>query len=87
VTAINNEPSLQNLSWLSYKDNLHTPDDPIIHWIKWKFEGRILVKYLFRKQTFYAILKPELFRKNIKIGDALLRIINRNLKSRRNEKN
>jgi hypothetical protein len=89
VQAINENPELQKISWESYRDKKFTPEDPVIHWVKfkWNLESHILVKYLFKKETFYAFLKPELWRKNIRIGDTILRYINRNLKARRNEKN
>ncbi len=84
VAAINSDPSLQNLNWLSYRDKDHTPDDPIIHWIKWKLEGRILIKFLFRNVTYYTFVKPEMWRRNTKIGNQIIREINKRLKSERN---
>jgi hypothetical protein len=89
VKLINEDPEINLISWKSFKDKKYTPDDPVIHWVKfkWNLESHILLKYLFQKKTFYAFLKPELWRSNKKIGSALIRLINKNLKSQRNEKN
>jgi hypothetical protein len=86
VKLINEDPEIKFISWESYKDKEHSPEELIIHFLKWRFEDRILIKYLFKKQTFYTILKPELWRKNKKISTALIRLINLHLKAQRNGK-
>lgn len=81
VNLINEDPEINRISWKSYVTKGHTDAESIIFFRKWKFEDRILIKYLFQKRTYYAILKPGLWRKNKKIGSALIRLINQTFKS------
>lgn len=81
VRAINEDPEINRMSWESYKDAQFSIEAPVIRWIKWNFNDRILIKYLFKKETFYAFLPPELWRKNIRIGNAIIRLVNKNLKA------
>lgn len=81
VRLINEDPEINSISWESYLDTEHSADEPIIHWKKYQYPDHLLVKYHFRKETFYAFLPPELWRKNTRIGNAIIKIINNNLKS------
>jgi hypothetical protein len=85
VRLINEDPEINRISWESYLDKEHSEDEPIIHWKKYRYPDHLLIKYHFRKETFYAFLPPEFWRKNIRIGNTIIRLINKNLKSLNHE--
>ena len=86
IRAINEYPEIAGYNWKSYEDNDHSQEEPIIHFRKYLYPDHILIKYHFRKETSYTFLPVELWRKDTRIGNAIIRLINKNLKAQSHER-
>ena len=84
VKLINRDSEVRRVSLGSYKHINHSPEEQVIYYRKYWYPDHMLVKYYFMKETFYAILPVSLWSKPVKTGNELIRIINKNLKARKN---
>jgi hypothetical protein len=81
VRAINNNENLSKLNFASYQDP-GGEDIKAIHWIKYLYQGSVLIKYTFERETFATVLAPYLYNRNYLISNILIKQINSHLKSK-----
>jgi hypothetical protein len=84
VELINRDPVLKRVSWNSYKHTDHSPEEQVIYYRKYWYPDHMLLKYNFRKETFYACLPVAMWSKPVRTGNALIKLINRTLKAGKN---
>lgn len=76
INAINEDPLIARSNWLSYEDLESSPDELKIHWRKFNWPGRVLVKFTYLGWTSFLSLPPEMWRRNSKIIRLMLKAIN-----------
>ncbi len=87
VKAINKYPEIFRYVWNSYGDDKHSPDEMIVHWRKFLYPDHVLVLFTFERTTLSAVLPPEMWTRNYRIGNILIKLINKHLKTLVDEKN
>ncbi len=80
ITAINENREIDRLNWLSYEDDIHSQIENIIHWKKYLYPDHVLVKYTFQRETFYTLLPANLWTRDYRIGNILIKLINKHIK-------
>lgn len=79
VRACNNYENLFKLNFASYQDP-GGEDTKAIHWVKYLYQGSVLIKYTFERKTFATVLPSYLYNRNYQIGNILLKLVNQHLK-------
>jgi hypothetical protein len=77
IRAINTNEQLFRINWESYEDTENKPDEMIIHWKKWLYSDRVLIKFTFLRRTSTLSLPPETWGKNARIIKRMIREINK----------
>ena len=81
IQNINRDEGLSRLNFASYLDP-GSEDEPKIHWVKFNRNDHILIKYTFKRETFATVLPVSYWTRDYRIGNHLLKEINKNLKSK-----
>lgn len=77
LRAINTNEELFRINWESYEDTESSPDEMKIHWKKFLYPDRVLVKFTYLRWTSTLSLPVEMWGKNSKIIKRMISAINK----------
>lgn len=87
IQAINTYPEIFRYVWNSYGDNEHSEDEMIVHWRKFLYPDHVLILFTFQRTTLTTIVPVNMWTRNYRIGNILIKEVNKYLKSLPDEKN